>query len=156
LHDTTVAGAFPDDELSRVLRRLARFGGLLESHDHAGLQVSLSEVMALGELDDAGGDGSPGLAQQDLADGLGLEKSTVSRLAAGLERRGWLARVRDPANRRYYRLELTDEGRAVAARIGRDLRERHAAMLTALTSEERAALSLGLSALTRVLEEQHR
>ena len=41
---------FPDDELRRALRRLVRLGGLLETHEHGGLQVSLSEVMALAEL----------------------------------------------------------------------------------------------------------
>ena len=41
----------------------------------------MSEVFALGELSEEGA-----LSQQDLAGRLGLEKSTVSRLAAGMER----------------------------------------------------------------------
>jgi DNA-binding MarR family transcriptional regulator len=148
LHNTTDGdGAFPDDDLRRVMRRLARFGGLLEPHDHGGLQVSLSEVMALGELADV-----EAITQQDLATLLGLEKSTVSRLAAGLQSRGWLARERDPANRRYYRLRLTDDGRAAAARVGADLRSHHEQLLAALTDHEREALAIGLAGLARVLE----
>jgi DNA-binding MarR family transcriptional regulator len=143
---TSSGGPFPDDELRRVLQRFARFGGLLEPHDHAGIRASLSEVLALGALVETGT-----LSQQELAVQLGLEKSTVSRLAAGLEERGWLARERDPENRRYYRLRLTPEGRAVAERIGADLRARHRELLAALTDEERAALTLGLTALARVL-----
>ena len=69
---------FPDDELRRALQRLFRLGGLLEPHQHAGLKLSLSEVMALGELGDV-----ESMSQQELGQLLGLEKSTVSRLAAG-------------------------------------------------------------------------
>jgi DNA-binding MarR family transcriptional regulator len=151
LHDTTIPGSFfPDDDLRRAMRRLVRLGGLLEPHDHAGLQVSLSEVMALGELADV-----DAMSQQDLATLLGLEKSTVSRLAAGLESRGWLARERDPANRRYYRLRLTDDGRTAADRVGKDLRARHEHLLSELTPTELEALTIGLAGLARALNAQH-
>jgi DNA-binding MarR family transcriptional regulator len=82
---------------------------------------------------------------------LGLEKSTVSRLVAGLEHRGWLGRERDPANRRFYQLQLTDEGRTVAGHIGQDLRAHHEQLLGAMTPEEREALTIGLTGLARAL-----
>jgi DNA-binding MarR family transcriptional regulator len=138
--------AFPDDDLSRFLRRLSRHG-LLEPHHYAGVDLSVSEVMALGELV-----GVEGLSQQQLGDALGLEKSTVSRLAAGLEGRGWIARERDPANRRFYRLGLTPAGRDVALLVGTALREHHAKLLGGLTPEERAGLVLGLAGLLRVID----
>jgi DNA-binding MarR family transcriptional regulator len=151
LHDTTIKGSsFPDDDLRRAMRRLVRLGGLLEPHDHGGLQVSLSEVMALGELAEV-----ETMTQQDLATALGLEKSTVSRLAAGLQAREWLTRERDPANRRYYRLRLTDDGRAAAERVGLDLRRHHEQLLSELTPAELEALNIGLSALTRALHAHH-
>jgi DNA-binding MarR family transcriptional regulator len=142
--------SFPDDELRHAIRRLVRLGGLLEPHDHDGLQASLSEVMALGELIEV-----EAMSQQELAALLGLEKSTVSRLAAGLETRGWLARERDPANRRYYRLRLTDEGRASANRIGEHLRRHHQQLLGGLTAREREGLAVGLAGLARVMNTQH-
>ena len=80
-----MAQPFPDDELRRLLRWLVRAGGLLEPHDHDGVRASASEVFALAELTEAGP-----LSQQQLGERLGLEKSTTSRLAAGVERRGWL------------------------------------------------------------------
>ena len=86
---------------------------------------------------------------------LGLEKSTVSRLAAGLQRRGWVGRERDPANRRFYQLQLTPEGRAVADRIGQELRTHHEQLLGALTPDEREALTIGLAGLARALATQH-
>jgi DNA-binding MarR family transcriptional regulator len=151
LQDTTIDGSsFPDDELRRVMRRLVRFGGLLEPHDHGGLKVSLSEIMALGELAEV-----EALSQQDLAALLGLEKSTVSRLAGGLEARGWLVRERDPANRRYYRLRLTEAGRAAAHQVGQDLRRQHKQLLAELTTAELEALTIGLNALGRALSAQH-
>lgn len=143
--------SFPDDELRRALRRLVRLGALLEPHEHAGLKVSLSEVMALGELSEV-----ESMAQHELGRSLSLEKSTVSRLSAALERRGWLVRERDPANRRVYRLQLSGEGRAVADLLGADLRAHHEQLLGALTPGEREALAIGLAGLIRVVEAQHR
>src|SRR5262245_65788044 len=74
--------------------------------------VSASEARALTELLAA-----HGIAQGQLAALLGLEKSTVSRLAAGLESKGWIRRGRDEQNQRYVRLYLTPQGRAVADRL---------------------------------------
>ncbi|WP_425957526.1 MarR family winged helix-turn-helix transcriptional regulator [Streptosporangium sp. DT93] len=137
---------FPDDELRRLLRLLAKAGGLLEPQGPGELRLSLSEVFALGELSEG-----ETLSQRELATRLGLEKSTVSRLAAGMERRGWLSRERDPANRRFYRLRLTEPGRAVAGEVGSGLRARHDVLFGELTDEERAGLALGLAGLARAL-----
>ncbi|MBF8187175.1 MarR family transcriptional regulator [Nonomuraea sp. K274] len=125
---------------------LVRLGRVLEPGAHEGLRVSFSELCALGELDEAGT-----LSQQDLAARLGLEKSTVSRLAAGLENKGWIGRDRDPANRRYHRLTLTPAGRAATEQIGRTFSDTHATLFDALTPAERAGLDLGLTGLIRAL-----
>jgi DNA-binding MarR family transcriptional regulator len=109
-------------------------------------QLSGSEARALIELVKA-----RGIAQGELAGLLGLEKSTVSRLAAGLERKGWIRRGRDEGNQRYVRLYLTAEGGAVAARLWRAWRSRQARLLAALTPEERAGLATGLRGLVRGL-----
>jgi DNA-binding MarR family transcriptional regulator len=119
---------------------------MLEPHEHAGMKLSLSEVMAMGELSEV-----EAMPQHEL----GRLKSTVSRLAAALERRAWIVRVREPANRRVYRLQLTDDGRAVADRLGEDLRAHHQQLLGALTPMEREALAVGLAGLVRVMESHH-
>jgi DNA-binding MarR family transcriptional regulator len=72
--------------------------------------VSLSQAFALHELSAAGA-----MSQGELAERLHLDKSTASRMAAALERRGLLLRERDPGNRRLYRLRLTCEGGLIAA-----------------------------------------
>jgi DNA-binding MarR family transcriptional regulator len=108
--------------------------------------VSASEARALIELVAA-----RGIAQGELAALLGLDKSTVSRLAAGLERKGWLRRGRDEANQRYVRLYLTPEGRDVAGRLWQAWQSRQARILAALSADERAGLSAGLGGLVRGL-----
>jgi DNA-binding MarR family transcriptional regulator len=108
--------------------------------------VSASEARALIELISA-----RGIAQGELAGLLGLEKSTVSRLAAGLERKGWVRRGRDGDNQRYVRLYLTPEGRAVAVQVWGAWQSRQARILAALSAEERAGLSAGLRGLVRGL-----
>ena len=108
--------------------------------------VSASEARALIELVAA-----RGIAQGELAGLLGLEKSTVSRLAAGLERKGWVRRGRDEGNQRYVRLYLTPEGTAVAGRLWRAWQSRQARLLAALSDEERRGLTSGLRGLVRGL-----
>jgi len=108
--------------------------------------VSASEARALTELLAA-----HGIAQGQLAALLGLEKSTVSRLAAGLESKGWIRRGRDEQNHRYVRLYLTPQGRAVADRLWRAWQSRQERILVGLTAEERAGLALGLRGVLRGL-----
>ncbi len=110
------------------------------------MAVSASEARALIELVSA-----RGIAQGDLAGLLGLDKSTVSRLAASLERKGWIRRGRDAGNQRYVRLYLTADGGAVAARIWQAWQSRQARILAGLSEEERAGLSSGLRGLVRGL-----
>jgi DNA-binding MarR family transcriptional regulator len=110
------------------------------------LAVSASEARALTELLAA-----HGIAQGQLAALLGLEKSTVSRLAAGLESKGWIRRGRDEQNHRYVRLYLTPQGRAVADRLWQAWQSRQERILAGLTAEERAGLALGLRGVLRGL-----
>jgi DNA-binding MarR family transcriptional regulator len=73
----------------------------------AGLELTVEQWTLLVMLWDR-----DGLTQQDLADGLILEKSSVSRALTGLERHGWVRRVRDCEDARLRRVMLTDKARA--------------------------------------------
>jgi DNA-binding MarR family transcriptional regulator len=151
LRDTTVGSVFPDDELRRALQQLIRLSRILEPHSGAGTHASLSEVMALGELADV-----EAMSQHELARLLGLEKSTVSRLVAGLVDRGWVSRERNQNNRRLYRLQLTHDGQAAAKQIGKELHAQHTRLLSGLTPAERQGLAIGLAGISRVLRSRHR
>jgi DNA-binding MarR family transcriptional regulator len=108
--------------------------------------VSASEARALIELVAA-----RGIAQGELGNLLGLEKSTVSRLAAGLERKGWIRRGRDEGNQRYVRLYLTREGGVIATQLWQAWQSRQERILASLSADERAGLSAGLRGLVRGL-----
>ena len=151
MRDTTVSSVFPDDELRQGLQQLIRLSRILEPHSGAGTHASMSEVMALGELADV-----EEMSQHELARLLGLEKSTVSRLVAGLVDRGWVSRARNPDNRRVYRLQLTHDGQTAARQIGKQLRAQHTQLLNGLTPAERQGLAIGLGGIARVLRSHHR
>jgi DNA-binding MarR family transcriptional regulator len=136
-------------ELHGLLLELARSVGLLHVMDAGGAgQVSLSEVFALHELEANGV-----LAQQDLAARLQLDKSTVSRLVAGLEARGLLVRERDPDNRRIVRLSFTPAGDRLHRDLAHAMHARQRSVLAAMTPSERAALRTGLVGLLRALRQ---
>jgi DNA-binding MarR family transcriptional regulator len=171
------------ERLHELLLELVRAAVLLQP-DQAmpGQPVSLSQAMALHELDVSARSGRRGsgrakprgaampaeakrstavadegqahpapLSQRELALRLGLEKSTVSRLAAELERKGLLVRERDPDNRRLYRLRLTDRGRAMHVRIAEAFHAHFLRWEAAMTHAERTALDVGLPALVRAI-----
>jgi DNA-binding MarR family transcriptional regulator len=54
-----------------------------------------------------------GRKQQEIAQGLALEKSTVSRLLNGLEKHGLAVRTQDPDDSRQKLIILTDKGREI-------------------------------------------
>jgi DNA-binding MarR family transcriptional regulator len=135
------------DWLAAPLQQLIRAAGLLHPDQPLlGEHVSPSEGFALMEL--AGG--TP-LTQRDLTQRLNLEKSTVSRLVAGLERRGLVSRRRDPGNRRFTKVAITDHGLAVVNHLAEAMLERHARLFAIMTPAEREALATGLHALVRAL-----
>jgi DNA-binding MarR family transcriptional regulator len=131
---------------SQAMTDGAANGGFPGDAASGGPPVSASEARALIELVAA-----RGIAQGELGSLLGLEKSTVSRLAAGLERKGWIRRGRDEGNQRYVRLYLTQEGGVIAARVWQAWQSRQARILGSLSAEERAGLSAGLRGLVRGL-----
>jgi DNA-binding MarR family transcriptional regulator len=150
VRDRAGVGGIGQDWLGALITRMVRTAGFLQP-DHPilpGEPVSLSETFALGEIANR----SP-LTQQDLAAHLGLEKSTVSRLVAGLERRGLVSRGRNPENRRSYQLTLTEHGHEVVHHLTEGMRAYHARILAAMTPAERDALAVGLGALLRAVEQ---
>ncbi|WP_112133759.1 MarR family winged helix-turn-helix transcriptional regulator [Glycomyces dulcitolivorans] len=124
--------------------RTAEFA--LMEHVVPGRALSMSQLLALHELDHR-----DGMSQRELAERLGLEKSSVSRLVADLESEGLLTRERDPDNRRLYRLEITAAGRRLHRGAADVLHGRYETWAGAMTAKEREGLALGLPALLRVM-----
>jgi DNA-binding MarR family transcriptional regulator len=134
--------------LHDLLMDVIRAAGLLQPETVGEHLLSLSQAFTLHELDT-----DPPLSQRDLAERLRLEKSSVSRLAAELERKGFLVRERDPDNHRQYRLRLTEQGRAMHVHMRDSFHKQYKCWVAAMTPGERAALLEGLPALVRVIRQ---
>lgn len=136
--------------LHALFMDLVRVTGLLQPDQAVpGHPVSVSQAFALHELDT-----DAPLSQQELAARLHLEKSTVSRMAAEMARKGLLVRERDLDNRRHYRLRLTDQGRALHARIASAFHGQYVRWVATMTAAERRALLTGLPALVRAMHHE--
>lgn len=135
------------DQLHRHLMELVRVIGVLHPDQVVpGQATSVSQVFAIHELDT-----DPPLSQRDLVARLQLEKSTVSRLVAQLQRQGLVQRERDPDNPRLYRLRLTQQGRDRHAGLASGFHEQYERWVAAMTPAERDALLTGLSGLLRAV-----
>src|SRR6516162_7055104 len=143
-----VPGGVELDQLLGVLVRMLSPGAAPPGSRPAGNEHAAGAAPARAIPGSAASDG---IAQVQLPALLGLEKSTVSRLAAGLESKGWIRRGRDEQNHRYVRLYLTPQGRAVADRLWQAWQSRQARILAGLTAEERAGLATGLRGVLRGL-----
>lgn len=93
--------------------------------------------------------GNTALSQNELAERLGLEKSSVSRLVQQLQARGWLKRVPDGADGRVKRLVLSAQGRRVADDVATARRTKFDALLTAIPEAERAGVLTALKTLVQ-------
>lgn len=137
------------EHLHHLLMDLVRVAGLLQpDRTVPGHAISMSQAFALHELDTGGP-----LSQQELADRLRLEKSSVSRMAAEMERKGLLVRERVAHDQRQYRLRLTDLGRTVHTGMASAFHDQFEGWVTTMTDTERTALLAGLPALIRTIRE---
>jgi DNA-binding MarR family transcriptional regulator len=139
------------DAQSQLLALVREFGVHRTDETPTGETVSMSEHQALMEL--SGGDE---LSQTALAERLRLEKSTVSRLAAQMEARGWLERNRDPADARLVRLRLTTRGRELAGRLAAVRAGRLRGMLATVPESDRDAVVQALQVVARALQGRSR
>ena len=101
-------------------RTLHALGAML-----ADLNLSAAEINALANLGEGGT-----LNIRELSERTGTRASTLTGLLDRLENRGYLARELDPADRRSFRLPLTQAGQAVSTRV-----------LAAISDLERDALA---------------
>lgn len=99
----------------------------------------------------------PGRTQQAIAAQLGIAPSGLLVLLDELERRGLLARRRNPHDRRQHAVDLTDPGRDLLARVAVVARAHDDALLAALDPAERQCLRglLGRIAAQQQLTDTH-
>lgn len=88
-----------------------------------------------------------GMSQNELAAELLLDKSTTSRLVAGMVERGHITRVADPEDGRVQRLRATAAGRRLHAKVRRGLLRRQRDVIEDLPDVSRRAVVLVLRRL---------
>lgn len=109
---------------------------------HAGEHgVSLIQTRLLGILRDR----TPTI--NELAQLLGLDKSSTSGLVDRAQRRGFVRRVPSQLDRRSVRVRLTDEGRELVQEVSGRFADDVAALLEPLRPEDRVRLTRDLSQL---------
>lgn len=105
--------------------------------------LSLTQVRMLGILLDRTA------RMAELADHLGLERSTLSGLVDRAEKRGLVVRTRSSEDRRALDVALTDEGRLLARRGEAEIGRALAPLTARLTADERASLTTLLERMLR-------
>jgi DNA-binding MarR family transcriptional regulator len=87
----------------------------------------------------------------DLHHRFGHKRSTLTSLLDRLEERGWARRGTHPASRRLVLVELTEDGRLIAARVQSAVQELERRLMTRLDGADVAAFARVLSALEEEL-----
>ena len=118
--------------LQRVLTDLIRVYQFRDRDAVCCYDVSTGQCHGLERLANRGP-----MTLNEFAASLYLEKSSASRLADGLERKGYIKRKSRVDDARYLQLELTNRGRTLHDRIERDLIDERAEVLADLTIGER-------------------
>jgi DNA-binding MarR family transcriptional regulator len=88
-----------------------------------------------------------GSTQAELVDRIGIEQPTIARAIDRMQRRGFVLRKRDAADRRRISLSLTEKGEAVVDRVLATWSELDEVSTAGMTSTERETL---IDLLTRV------
>ena len=89
------------------------------------------------------------MSQQDLQELLGIQAGSISEIAAKLEDKGLITRVRSEQDRRKVSLSITERGRDVAAHSGEEhVLKRRAELFSCLTPEEQNTLESLLDKLS--------
>jgi DNA-binding MarR family transcriptional regulator/GNAT superfamily N-acetyltransferase len=112
---------------------------------------SLSEGRVLYEIAH-----NEGLAAKEIGGALGLDPGYLSRIIQGFDEAGLISRKPLEQDRRQYRLSLTAKGRQAFAKIDRASHDEVAAMLGALSADERERLTSAMATVERLLEPAER
>ena len=108
----------------------------------ADLNLGAAEINALANLADRGA-----LSVRELSAETGTRATTLTGVLDRLESRGYLARELDAADRRSFRLPLTQAGQAVAARVRAAVADIERDALAGLSATQIAGFQAVITAL---------
>ena len=146
-----VGESLPDDLLTspmflmvQLMRMARRRAETWQRADPADTGVRLPHYMVLSVLNHYGP-----ASQREMADRLHFDASDMVGMIDLLEDHGYVSRLRDPSDRRRYKLTVTPSGLVALEEIHRRARDSHGGFFEPLTPDERATL---MRLLTKLYE----
>ncbi len=133
--------------LRELLRVLIRKLGILDRSEAACCDMTLSQCHALIEIGRAGA-----LSVNELADRLGLDKSTVSRSADKLVLDGLLLREESANDRRYVSLKLSNAGIVAYKNLEQRMTTYFDSVVSEIAPTEREMVLKGLKVLSAAMK----
>ena len=138
-------GDVPSIDVARLRLAIGRLSRRLRRHQLAGL--TLTQVAALSTVDRTGP-----LRLSELAAAEGVAPSTLTRLVAALENRGYVQRCAVASDARASELAITPRGREVLDRIRQESTTVLASSLASLRPGQLAALAAALPAIEQLAD----
>jgi DNA-binding MarR family transcriptional regulator len=132
-------------DAARLRQAIARLSRRLRRHQQAGLTPT--QLAALYTVEQSGP-----LRLSDLAAAEGIAPSTLTRLVAALEERGYVKRCAVAGDARASELAITAAGREVMEHLRQESTTALAQSLALLSPEQRDALASALPALEQLAE----
>lgn len=136
------------ESLRELLRILVRNLGILEKSDACCSGVTIAQCHAIVEVGR-----SSKISLIELADKLGLDKSTMSRTVNNLVETDLVKREVDPENRRYIIIQLTDEGEEVFKSIEDSMHKYYTNIFTSIPEQKRNQVLESLEILVKSIKD---
>ncbi|MDK2880535.1 MAG: hypothetical protein PWQ99_310 [Clostridia bacterium] len=136
--------------LRQLLRLLAGKIGLLDKSESSCCGITYSQCHALVAIGEKGC-----LSLNDLAELLGLDKSTVSRTVNTMVEQGLVKREEDPEDRRYVKIGLTEAGSRMLSAIESRMAECYRNIYQALPQDKRRQVLESLELLIKAIQNEH-
>ncbi len=134
--------------LRELIRILVRTLGILEKNDISCSGVTIAQCHALVEI---------GRTQKisliELAELLGLDKSTMSRTIKNLVDAGFVNRETDSENRRYISIQLTDKGTQVYKSIEDSMNGYYGSIYKSIPEDKRIQVLESLELLIKSIKD---
>lgn len=134
--------------LRELIRVLVRNLGILEKGDASCCGVSIAQCHAIVEIGRA-----EKIALIDLAELLGLDKSTMSRTINNLVEAGLAVRELDAEDRRYVTIQLTDSGQKVFQSTEESMGQYYKGIFGSIPEEKRSQVLESLQLLTDAVKD---
>lgn len=134
--------------LRELLRILVRNLGLLEKSEASCCGTTIAKCHAIVEI----GRGNR-VSLNELADILGLDKSTMSRTINNLVEDDLVIRETHPEDRRYITIELTDKGKEVYRTIEKSMELYYQSIFKSIPQDKREQVLESLQLLTDAVKQ---